>query len=109
MSVTEHTVQTASREANKLDMVAAVADGEKFANTGVEKILIQNDNVASVTVTVQTPATADELAIADREIVIPAGEIHYLGPWPTKWYNDANGFVNFACSPYADVSLGVIK
>ena len=108
-SPTTHTVQSATRPANELTMTAACEDGEKFLNTGVEKLVIANESASSVTVTIITPATGDGLALADRQIAIPAGKTHYLGPWPTRWYNDSEGFTSFVCYPYADVAIAVIK
>jgi len=102
------TKQTASRSANAITMAAAAAGGDKFDNTGSELVLIKNGSGSPVTLTITTPATMDGLAVTDRTVAIPAGEMHLLGPWPTKYYNDSNGQVSLGYSAETSVEVAII-
>jgi len=102
------TVQHPKRVANELVMAAADEEGDEYSNTGNEMLLIENGSASPITLTVPTPYTVDGLDVDDREITIPAGESHLLGPFPQAYYNDTNGKVQLEYSAHADVSVAVI-
>ena len=71
---------------------AAIADGHMFANDGSIWLEVRNDDASSKTVTVQTGAVEQgDLAIADRTMVVPAGQVGYIGPFPSSPYNQPTG------------------
>lgn len=91
----------------------AGAASNTFANTGFDLIAIRNGSGVSVTAGIVTAQTipdggAAALAIADRSIVIAAGETRLIGPFPTSVYNDAAGEVTITLSAFATVTVAVI-
>lgn len=59
-----------------------------YNNSGKTLLLARNSNGSATarTVTVVTSSTVDEQAVADRAIVIPAGETWVLGPYDVVNY-----------------------
>jgi hypothetical protein len=103
------TKQTSKRTANDLTWAAATSSlGDTFANSGRECLLVNNGGGASIDVTVDTPATADGLAIESKVIAVGAGKIAMLGPWPKATYNDGDGLVKATCSSVSSVTLAVV-
>jgi hypothetical protein len=104
------TVQSSSRSANDLAWSAPTAGtGDTFTNTGREAILVNNNVDEPVTVTIETPATVDGLAITDRIIVVGEGKIALLGPFPRATYNNNEGKLKITCSAVVAVTLAVIR
>lgn len=104
------TVQSSSRTANDLAWAApTVGTGDTFLNTGREAILVNNAIDAPLTVTIETPATVDGLAITDRVVAVGAEKIALLGPFPRATYNNTEGKLKITCSAVASVTLAVIK
>lgn len=80
----------------------AVADGHQFANDdGRTFFHVINGNASPLTVIIQTTAVVDGLAVADRTVVVPAGEERIIGPFPPEWYNHADGkvYVDYDITP----------
>ena len=103
------TAKGAARTANKITQAAADVAGDDFVTTGAEAVLIENGSASPITVTVVTPATVDGLAVADREIIIPAGEMHLCGPWPRGVYGDANHKVSLTYSDVTSLTVAVLR
>ncbi len=88
---------------------AAVADGAKFANDGRMFVDVVNDSGSDVTVTVQTPGTVGGLAIAERTVVVTAGESRKIGPFPPNIYNQSDGMVYLDYSAVTDVTVALMR
>jgi len=89
------------------------ADGYSFTNHGKEIVGIKNGGAAPHTVTVQTPATRDDLDIDEREVTIAAGATKLIGPLTPSIYNqvgDDSGkvFVDLDATP-AELTGFVLK
>jgi len=87
---------------------ACAALGDEFANTGDEFIHIKNGAVAAQTVTIETPATVDGLAVADRAVEIPASEDRMIGPFPASTYNDGEGLVQLTYDAVVTLTIAII-
>lgn len=105
----ELTAKTAQRAANAVTVSAATETGDTFVNTGKEAIYLINASASPVTVSVETTATIDGVAAGAKEIVVPAGTTHLLGPWPKALYNDGDNLVSITYSAHEDVSLAILK
>lgn len=103
------TVQTIDRDGYNIAFAAAAGGGDEFVNTGSEFILVKNDDASAKTLTIATPRTVDGLAVADRPVVIPAGEQWPIGPLPTSTYNDGNNKVQITYDAVTSLSLAVMK
>jgi hypothetical protein len=103
------TVQNIVRAGLEPSYDAAAAGGDEFANTGDEFIHVKNGDGSSHTVTIETPATVDGLAVADRDVAIPAGEERMIGPFPGSTYNDGDGMVQLTYDGVTSVTLAVLK
>jgi hypothetical protein len=68
------------------EVTADPANDHSFANDGRVFLLARNSGAGSHTVTIVTPGTVDEQAIADVGIAIPAGASRYIGPFPPSIY-----------------------
>ncbi|MBU0846543.1 hypothetical protein KKH23_05085 [Patescibacteria group bacterium] len=103
------TAQTISRSGLKAVYSVAASGGDEFANTGSEFIHVKNDDGSSHTVTIETVATVDGLAVADRDLAVPAGEDRMIGPFPTGTYNDSDGKAQLTYDAVTSVTIAVLK
>ena len=103
------TVQTISRTGLEPTYGSAAAGGDEFANSGDEFIHIKNGDASSHTLTIETPATVDGLAVADRTVSIPAGEERMVGPFQAATYNDSGGLVQLTYDGVTSVTIAIIK
>jgi hypothetical protein len=79
-------------------------------NSGDEFIHVKNTHTSAQTVTIETPATVDGLAVADREVEIPANTgDKIIGPFPSSTYNDSAGKVQLTYDGVTDLTIAVIK
>ena len=87
-----YTVESSSRDG--LDPTAnAVASEDSFTNDGKTLIEVINADASPNTVTIVTQSTVDGLAVADKTVVVPAGEARIIGPFPKQIYNNTSGAV----------------
>ncbi len=102
-------VQQAKRAANSIVMASADTNGDSWANTGSEALLVENASGAAVTLTFTTTATVDGLPVQDLQVVVPNGETHLLGPFPPSVYNDPDGNAQVSYSAATGVKVAVVK
>lgn len=107
----ELTPVSPDRAQAELAAASGAAGGDEWANDGKTYLLIEHTNGAgsTVTLTITTSATVDEEAVADKEISIPAGERHIIGPFPTNIYNDGDGHANISYDDETDIEVAVIQ
>lgn len=71
---------------------AAIVDGHMFSNDGNIWLEVLNNDASAKTITIQTGAVEQgDLAIDDRTMVVPAGQVGYIGPFPPSPYNQVSG------------------
>lgn len=97
------------RDGVNVALTAAAGGGDEFANTGREALMVSNGSGAPITVTIETPQEVDELDVADRDVVVPAGETRLIGPFPKGTYNDADGMVQITYSSVTTVLVRPIR
>lgn len=93
----EYSVQTLTKVG--LNPTAnAVAATDTFDNDGQTVLRVQNDNASPCNVTIVTPGNVDDdLAVPDRVVSVPAGEVRYIGPLRQNVYNvDGEVTVNYS-------------
>ncbi len=103
------TVQSIVRAGLETTYAACDAGGDEFANSGDEFIHIKNDAVAEQILTIETAATVDGLAVADRTVAIPASEERMIGPFPTSAYNDGDDLVQLTYDAVVTLTIAIIK
>lgn len=54
-------------------------------------LIVENTGGAPATVTVESTATQDGLAVADQVVPVAAGATVLLGPWPTRTFAQPSG------------------
>lgn len=93
MARTALTVQTISNSGIAPSFTAAETDGNWLVNNGREFLEVKNTG-DEITVTIQTPATIENVAIAEVAVTIPAttGD-KMIGPFATHVFNQADGTV----------------
>lgn len=89
-------------------------DGHSILNQGGDVVLIlHNSGAGAHVVTIPTPATRDDLAVADRTINLTAGQRKVAGPFTPDIYNQTGAdsgelWLNFDASP-AEVNVCPVK
>ncbi|TVQ64484.1 MAG: hypothetical protein EA379_01315 [Phycisphaerales bacterium] len=103
-------VLQAVREESEIEFVAADAGGDEFVNTGREAVIITNNDSTPKTLTIVTQQTVDGEAVDDKEVVVPPGETHLVGPFPTGIYNrPADSRVELEYSAVTDVTVAIVR
>ncbi len=106
-------VQDITRSGLNPSYVAASVSGDEFANDGSVYPEVVNGSGVSVTVTIVSQSTDDGLAVADRTVVVPAGERRKIGPFPKATYNVTSGAsagrVQMTYSAVTSVTVGVFR
>lgn len=88
-------------------LIAAAGGGDTCAAGDGVFLEVNNGAGASVTVTLVTPGTVDGLAIADRAMVIPAGE-RWKIPVP-RIFADVAGQCAITYSSATSVTIGCFR
>lgn len=113
MARTALTLLTADRDGVSIAdaaLTAAATDGHSFANDGRTALILQNTNVASRTVTIQTSATVDGLAVADLTITVPATTGRLVTAYfPKQVYDQSDGTVYVDYSATAGLLVAAVK
>lgn len=108
MARTALTLQTSTRPGTAITFTAATADGRAFDNENENVLLlVKNDSGASVTVTIDTPATVDGLALPDQGGSVAAGAIKVFGPFNKSLYvqDDRAGDTGLQYAVFVDTSV----
>jgi len=103
------TVQQIVRAGLEATYASCAGGGDEFVNSGDEFIHIKNGHSSPQTVTIETQATVDGLAVADRDVEITNAEERMLGPFPASTYNDANSKVQLTYDGVTALTIAVIK
>lgn len=103
------TVQEVDRDGLNPTYASAAGGGDAFVNDGKTWLHIKNGDVSSKTVTIATAKTVDGLAVADRDVTIPASEERLIGPFPPTTYNDGDGKVQLTYDAVTSVTVAVKK
>lgn len=105
------TVSTLTRS-GVIDLVATAvaADAaltDKFLNYGKEFLYVHNAGGSPCVVTLNfgPGATVDAVAPTNKTVTIAAGKDGMIGPFPTNFYNDANGYMNVHYDQVASVKV----
>jgi hypothetical protein len=103
-----------SRAGADLTVLAVAADAgktDKFTNDGVSFIYINNGGGSPITVTLNwgTGATVDGQTPTARTVSVTNGHAVLIGPFPTGFYSDSNGFMSWTYSAVTSVTVAVVK
>lgn len=95
MARTALTVQEITRNGLSPAYTAANGDGHSVALDGQNRTMIHvvNGDASPNVVTLQTSATVDGEAVADKTVNVPAGEERMIGPFPNQFYRQSDGSV----------------
>ena len=102
-------VQDIARSGLSPSYSSAVGDGHSVQNNGRVFIHVKNGDSSSKTITIQTPGTVDGLAVADRDVSIPAGEERMIGPFPPGQYNQSDGDIYVDYSATTSVTIAALR
>jgi hypothetical protein len=103
------TLQAINRTGITPAFAACASGGDQFANAGNVFLYIKNGSGAPITVTIGTPQTVDGLAVADREVVVPATDEVTVGPFPRATYNDSSGYVQLTYSGVTTLTAAALS
>ena len=99
----------AATTANLIMTAANVADGNKFASSGNDIVVIHNTGASAHTVTIT--GIADPFGRALSQITaesIPAGEYHMYGPMRQLGWIQTDGTILISAN-HAEIKIGIIK
>lgn len=99
--------QTVVRNGIAPALVPASAGGDTFENDGTQWIQITNGDGTPTALTIVTPRTVDGLAVADKQISIPAGSTRLIGPFPVGTYNNNDNEVALQYDKVTSLTIGV--
>lgn len=80
-----------------------------FQNEGKTFVHIKNASGAPITATFQTPATLNDLAVADLVITVAAGAEKMAGPFEPGVFNQSDGKVYVDWSLETSVTAAVLR
>ena len=69
------------REIEDILDVADAANGHYMSNNGLPILVVRNDGVGSINVTVSAHYSQNGLALADLVVAVDAGELKFIGPF----------------------------
>ena len=92
MAVETLTVQASSRTGAIVALQSITTlNGFRFPNDGMTILYIEN-NAGALVLNFTIQPTVDGEAVATKDITVTASENWVMGPFPTRWYNDATGY-----------------
>ena len=88
----------------------ANTDGIKFDNDGVRVFFAVLNSTSTIsTITIQTPQTADGLALSERTVTVGAAVEKWIGPFAVATYNQSDGMVYVDLSATTTHTIAVAK
>lgn len=88
------TPHTPDRDGTTLTSEAADAvNGQQFAWTGADYLLIENTDAAAHTASIVYADTVDGLTVPPKDIPVAAGATVLAGPFPNAYRQDTDGMV----------------
>ncbi|GLW91787.1 hypothetical protein [Actinokineospora globicatena] len=86
---------------------AAAPDGNYFDFDGSALVLINNASGSSITLTIDVPISIDGVAVADRAVTCPTGQVTL---WkPNEVHRQPNGQVHLNWSSATSVTVAVLN
>lgn len=92
-----------------LTMNAASAGGDKVLPNDRGVLVFRNGDAASKTVTVDVPGTKYSQTFNDITVVVPAGQIALIGPFPPDLANPSDGLVAITYSAVTSCTVGAAQ
>ncbi len=91
--------------------VAASGGGDKFLNDGASFLYVNNAGGSSITVTLTwgVGGAVDGSTPTAKTVSVTNGHAVLIGPFPTQFYSDSNGYMNWTYSATTSVTVAVIK
>lgn len=87
-----------------IPLVAATVSGDKFPNTGVEKLVVLNSSGGSINVTILRKANCDQGFHHDDVVAVAAAARKEIGPFSPSEFG---GMVDVTYSSVTTVTVGV--
>ena len=109
MARTTLAVQTVDIAGDVVTMTAANADGHNVANNGLTYLRVLNSSGAPINVTVQAQANCNQGFAHDAVVAVAAAAEKTIGPFPTKFYNKVDGYMEVDFSAAADVTCAATQ
>jgi hypothetical protein len=109
MARTVLAAETINTEGVEPTVEQGTADGHAFPNNGRTIIRLTNTGAGAHEITFQTTGNLDGLAVADRIIEVPPGEVREVGPFAATVYgstvlidfDDEPGEVEVECKTFS--------
>jgi len=101
-----------SRAGAELALIAGDANGHIFTNADDRTIFVAtNASGGSVNYTISwgTGVAIDGATPTPKVVAVPAGKTWVFGPYPTQWYNDANGKVTITPATATGQTVAALK
>jgi hypothetical protein len=94
-----------------VNLQAAAAGGDSWANTGVEFLVVKNGDVGSHTLTFAIQQALDGNTPSGKQVVVAAGKTIIIGPFSGQLYNDQASppQIRITYDAVTSVTVGVFK
>lgn len=103
---------TVTRAGAELALVAGDAAGHIFTNADDRTIFVAANGTGSAvvyTIAWGTGVAIDGATPAPKTVSVPANKTYVFGPYPTQWYNDANGKVTITPASATGQTIAALK
>lgn len=88
---------------------AAAAGGDQFPNDGDTLLYLFNGGGGNVDLTITAKYVDGDLPLTDQVLSVLAGTARLVGPFPPRYFNDANGLVSLGYSGVVAVTVLAIR
>lgn len=109
MAATALTATTSTVQGIVPTLVAANVDGNYFANTGAEILIVKNGSASPCTVTIARTKSCDMGTAHTIATIVAAGTEAIFGCFRKDWFDDANQRVQITYSVVTTITVGVLK
>lgn len=103
-------VQQINRAGVLATYAACAGGGDKFLPDIDTVIHVKNGSAGALTVTVVTPGTIADLAVADVVVSVPATSERFIGPFPAQHFADpTDGLAAVTYSGVTTLTIAALK
>lgn len=88
---------------------SAAGGGDQFANDGKTMYMLVNGSGGIIVATFVTQATKDGLAVADRDVNVPATDSAWVADLDPNVYNDTDGNVQVTYDGVASLTVAAVR
>lgn len=103
-------IDTVGSSPTTMSTATGTSEGDTFANDGSIIIYLENTSVSDTVVRFSASGKLDGgFLVRNENAQVQAGLKRFIGPFPTRYFNDENGKVNISYDDPDDIQIGAIR